>query len=200
MTSTLRHISFRRLGTSEVHQRYLEDDRDLGGFLGMRARSVAELVRRAPTGAGRLLPREALVKALRAYATKHQAPPEVLANAEALLDTKVHAVVTGQQPGLLGGPLFTFHKVARVYGGCADFFPGALLHVADISIFGDPVYDHFRMFDNDLVVKFQVDFRCHANVEMKAEILLVFPFDFRLVFGGNGISKQPQFLIGDKFG
>ena len=120
MTSTLRHISFRRLGTSEVHQRFLEDDRDLGGFLGMRARSVAELVRRAPTGAGRLLPRDLLVKALRAYAQKHNAPPEVLASAEALLDPNVHVVVTGQQPGLLGGPLFTFHKVATAIRLCRE--------------------------------------------------------------------------------
>lgn len=120
MTSTLRHISFRRLGTSEVHQRFLEDDRDLGAFLGMRARSVAELVRRAPTGAGRLLPREALVKALRTYAQKHQAPPEVLANAEALLDPNVHVVVTGQQPGLLGGPMFTLHKAATAIRLCRE--------------------------------------------------------------------------------
>ncbi len=120
MTSTLRHISFRRLGTSEVHQRFLEDDRDLGGFLGMRARSVAELGRRAPTGAGRLLPRDLLVKALRAYAQKHGAPPEVLASAEALLDPNVHVVVTGQQPGLLGGPLFTFHKVATAIRLCRE--------------------------------------------------------------------------------
>ncbi|HEX5052607.1 MAG TPA: bacillithiol biosynthesis cysteine-adding enzyme BshC [Planctomycetota bacterium] len=120
MTSTLRHISFRRLGTSETHQRFLEDDRDLGRFLGMRARSVGELLRRAPTGAGRLLPRETLVKALRAYAHRHGAPPEVLASAEALLDPKVHIVVTGQQPGLMGGPLFTLHKAATAIRLCRE--------------------------------------------------------------------------------
>ncbi len=120
MTSTLRHISFRRLGTSEVHQRFLEDDRDLGAFVGMRARTVGELLRRAPTGAGRLLPREVLVKSLRAYAERHGAPPEVLANAEALLDPNVHIVVTGQQPGLMGGPLFTFHKTATAIRLCRE--------------------------------------------------------------------------------
>lgn len=127
MSPTLRHISFRRLGTSEVHQRYLEDDRDLAPFLGMRARSVDELLKRAPTGAGRLLPREALVKALRAYAERHQAPPETAAAAESLLDPRVHVVVTGQQPGLLGGPLFTFHKVATAIRLCRDIAaePGA---------------------------------------------------------------------------
>lgn len=120
MTSTLRHISFRRIGTSEVHQRYLEDDRDLGGFLGMRARSAQELIRRAPTGAGRLLSREALVKSLRAYGERLGAPPEVGANAEALLDPNVHVIVTGQQPGLMGGPLFTFHKVATAIRLCRE--------------------------------------------------------------------------------
>lgn len=120
MTSTLRHISFRRMGTSDVHQRFLEDDRDLGNFLGMRARSVAELMRRAPTGAGRVLSREALAKAMRAYAERHQAPPEVLANAEALLDPNVYIVVTGQQPGLLGGPLLTLHKAATAIRLCRE--------------------------------------------------------------------------------
>ena len=120
MTSTLRHISFRRLGTSDVHQRYLEDDRYLAPFLGMRTRNVQELIRRAPTGAGRLLSREALVKSLRAYAERHAAPPEVFASAEALLDANVHVIVTGQQPGLMGGPLFTFHKVATAIRLCRE--------------------------------------------------------------------------------
>ncbi len=120
MTSTLRHISFRRLGTSDVHQRYLEDDRDLGAFLGMRARSVPELLRRAPTGAGRLLSRESLVRSLREYATRAGAPPEVFANAEALLDPNVHVIVTGQQPGMMGGPLFSFHKVATAIRLCRE--------------------------------------------------------------------------------
>lgn len=120
MTHTLRHISFRRMGTSEVHQRYLEDDRDLGQFLGMRPRNVQELLRRAPTGAGRLVPRDSLVKALRAYAERHQAPPEVFANAEALLDPNVCVVVTGQQPGLMGGPLLTLHKAATAIRLCRE--------------------------------------------------------------------------------
>lgn len=120
MTATLRHISFRRLGTSEVHQRFLEDDRDLGRFLGMRARNVDELVRRAPTGAPRVLSREQLVQSLLAYGQRHGAPPESLANAEALLDPKVQVVVTGQQPGLMGGPLFTMHKAATAIRLCRD--------------------------------------------------------------------------------
>lgn len=120
MTSTLRHISFRRLGISEVHQRYLEADRDLGGFLGMRARNVEELLKRAPTGAGRFVPRDELAQAFRAYAQRFDAPEEVLANADALRDPETHVIVTGQQPGLLGGPLFCLHKAATAIRLCRE--------------------------------------------------------------------------------
>ncbi len=119
-TSTLRHISFRNLGTTEVHQRFLENDRDLQGFLGVRADDVAQLLKRAPTGAGRVVPREELVASLRGYAERHGAPAEVFANIDALLDPETHVVVTGQQPGLLGGPLYCLHKAATAIRLCRE--------------------------------------------------------------------------------
>ncbi|MCR9244475.1 MAG: bacillithiol biosynthesis cysteine-adding enzyme BshC [bacterium] len=118
MSGTLRHISFRRLGASAVQQRFLEDDRDLTRFLGQRARSVSELLRRAPTGAERLVRRDALVDSLLAYADKHGAPDAVRKSAEALRDHNVHVVITGQQPGLCGGPLYTLHKAATAIRLC----------------------------------------------------------------------------------
>jgi uncharacterized protein YllA (UPF0747 family) len=117
---TLRHIAFRRLGTSDVHQRYLDDDRELCALLGQRPRTVQELLRRAPTGAGRMLPRESLVRAISAYAQRHAAPEAVHASAQALADPNVHVVVTGQQPGILGGPLFNLHKVATAIRLCRE--------------------------------------------------------------------------------
>jgi hypothetical protein len=47
----------------------------------------------------------------------------MLANAEALLDPTVHIVVTGQQPGSLGGPLFTCSKVATAIRSRATSTP-----------------------------------------------------------------------------
>ena len=120
MTATIRNISFRNLDTTEVHQRFLEADRDLAGFLGMRAQSVDELLENAPIGAERHVPRADLVNALTAYAKRHDAPPQVFANIDALLDPQTHVIVTGQQPGLLGGPLFCLHKAATAIRLCDE--------------------------------------------------------------------------------
>ncbi|MFN9308104.1 MAG: bacillithiol biosynthesis BshC [Planctomycetota bacterium] len=120
MTSTLRPISFRRLGTAEVHQRYLENDTDLTSFLGARPRTIAELLQRAPKPGDRLVPRAALCDALQAYAERHGAPAGTLASIAALREPATQCVVTGQQPGLLGGPLFTFHKVATAIRLCRE--------------------------------------------------------------------------------
>lgn len=141
MPSTLRHIPFRRLGTSDVHQRFLDEDRDLGRFLGKRPRDVAELLRQAPTGAGRLVPRAALAAAFEAYARRHGAPGPVLANARALADPSVHVVVTGQQPGLVGGPLFCLHKVASAIRTC-QAIAAADRDVRAVPVFWNHSDDH----------------------------------------------------------
>lgn len=109
---SLRHIPFRQLGTTEVHLRYLEEDSDLEPCLGMRARDPAELLRRAPVAARRLVPPGELAAAFREYAQRHGAPQPVLDNADAVASGKVFMVVAGQQPGLFGGPLYTVHKAA----------------------------------------------------------------------------------------
>lgn len=139
--STLRHISFRRLGTSDVHQRFLDDDRELCAVLGKRARSLDELLKRAPTGAGRLVPRESLVRAFTAYAERHGAPPAVLANCKRLADPKVQVVITGQQPGLLGGPLFNLHKVATAIRLCREI-EAANTGVQAVPVFWNHSDDH----------------------------------------------------------
>jgi bacillithiol biosynthesis cysteine-adding enzyme BshC len=54
--------------------------------------------------------REALVEVLRSQQRRRQAPAEALAAAARLADAKSVAVVTGQQAGLFGGPLFTLLK------------------------------------------------------------------------------------------
>ena len=55
--------------------------------------------------------REHLTEALRRSHLRRHAPTATLANIQRLRETNAFLVITGQQPGILGGPLFTFYKI-----------------------------------------------------------------------------------------
>lgn len=127
MNPVLRQLPFAALGSSATHQRFLDDDPRLAAHLGVRARNVSEFLARAPRGAQRLVPAAELSAALVAYAERHGAPEAALANARLLAQPDTFVIVTGQQPGLLGGPLFSLHKAATAVRLCREIarVPGA---------------------------------------------------------------------------
>ncbi|MCA8943792.1 MAG: bacillithiol biosynthesis BshC [Planctomycetes bacterium] len=110
--ANVRHIPYRRLGTIEVQLRYCEDDPEIRQFLGSRPRNGADLLRRAPLNARRLVDRRDLSVSFTDYAERHGAPQEVLDSARAVASDDTFFVITGQQPGLFGGPLYSVHKAA----------------------------------------------------------------------------------------
>src|SRR5688572_15276638 len=116
--TSVRPLSFRRLGDSEVHARFLEDDPDLAGLFPPKRKEPAEILRNLPVGARRLVPRKKLSQALLAYAERHGAGPASLAAAARAEQEDAVFVVTGQQPGLFGGPLYVLHKIATAIELC----------------------------------------------------------------------------------
>ena len=111
--SNLRRLPFRMLGsTADVYLRYLEEDPDLRPFIGCRPTHAEALMLTAPAHARRLVAPDLLADSFLAYAERFDAPGPVLENARALGDGSTCAVVTGQQPGLFGGPLYSLHKAA----------------------------------------------------------------------------------------
>ena len=82
---------------------YTGDPRDAGAF-----------PRRAEHLDSRRYPREELVAALRARHEAWDAPAAVTGRVEALADPRALVMITGQQTGLFGGPLYTLYKALTV--------------------------------------------------------------------------------------
>lgn len=90
--------------------------------------------------AGHARPRDAVVDLLQAQQRRRGAPVEAVAAAEALIDPGSVAIVTGQQAGLFGGPLFTLVKALTAIRLAERV--AAEHHVPAVALFWVDAEDH----------------------------------------------------------
>ena len=89
---------------------YVSDYARLSGYYTANPAEADDLRRRAEAALSRKRPREAAARALDEYNRRLGAGEETPANIAKLRGEDCAAVVTGQQPGLFGGPLYTVYK------------------------------------------------------------------------------------------
>lgn len=65
--------------------------------------------------------REKIVERLLSYNQRLNAPKQVIKNIESLSQPKTYAVITGQQPGIFSGPLYTVYKALSTITICERF-------------------------------------------------------------------------------
>jgi len=85
-------------------------------------------------------PHQAIAGIIEAQQLRRGAPPQALVAAERLRDPRTVAVVTGQQAGLFGGPLFTLLKSVTAIRLAERV--SAELHVPAVAIFWVDAEDH----------------------------------------------------------
>lgn len=97
-------------GTSRLFADYIENFDQLVAFYGVDYRSRAALLAHAERVSQRDYPRRAVAKILQQQNQQWGAGEATMRHLEALAQEDSVAIVTGQQVGLFGGPLFTLYK------------------------------------------------------------------------------------------
>jgi bacillithiol biosynthesis cysteine-adding enzyme BshC len=134
--------------------------------------------------------REALVKVLRQQATKRGAGQTVLNNIERLRASTTVAVVTGQQVGLFGGPVFTLYKAL---GAVAQADRLNALGIPAVPVFWLASYDH----DLDEVQRMTLSDPCGAQQVLTLGLPIQGKPVGDLPLGGNidGLLHQAESIL-----
>ncbi|MFH1760637.1 MAG: bacillithiol biosynthesis BshC [bacterium] len=90
--------------------KYLEGDESLKDFFEYYPPNLENAARLAHRLSSMVFPREMIGKRALEYAISCGAAEQSIENARILADSKTLVIVTGQQPGLLTGPLYTIYK------------------------------------------------------------------------------------------
>lgn len=95
---------------SKLYHAYIDDFSSLSNFYAVDYRAVAKLAAHAQIVQRGTYPRSPVAAALREQNRRWGAGEKTLHNVTALTQPESLAVVTGQQVGIFGGPLFTVYK------------------------------------------------------------------------------------------
>jgi len=106
--------------------------------------------------------REKIVERLLSYNKSLGAPDEVIRNIEAIAHTETYAVITGQQPGIFSGPLYTIYKAMTTIIVCERLLDQGM---SLVPIFWNASEDHdLREVDHISIFKqnkpIQIDCKC----------------------------------------
>ena len=108
-------LDFRQMpGTPSLLRDYIHAFDRLASFYVEDPRARGAWARRAEAVDRRRYPREALAAALRSRHTRWEAPGAALDRIAVLTDPRALVLITGQQTGLFGGPLYTLYKALTV--------------------------------------------------------------------------------------
>lgn len=118
---------------------YAEDFSRVAEYYAANPKSEGDLKRSAEAALGRAREREGLAGRLAEYNGRLGAGAETLANIERLRGDDCAAVVTGQQPGLLGGPMYTWWKALTAIRLARNLSEGGILCV---PVFWNASDDH----------------------------------------------------------
>ncbi len=96
---------------SKFHQILHKKPEALNKILPPNCNEIASVIEQRQAYLQSTIDRQKLVEELIQSHQKRNAPSSSLQNIETLSQPRAYLVITGQQPGLLGGPLYTFYKI-----------------------------------------------------------------------------------------
>ncbi len=109
--------------------------------------------------------RQKIVDRLLDYNKKLNVPKKVIRNVESLSQPETYAVMTGQQPGVFSGPLYTVYKAISAIGMCERFTNEKYKFV---PIFWNASEDHDLSEVNHITIfkenePFEIHYRCESK-------------------------------------
>ncbi len=142
--------------------------------------------------------RRGIVESLLDYNQKLDAPKRVIENIEFLSQPKTFAVITGQQPGLFSGPLYTVYKAISAIVLCERLSDRKHSFV---PIFWNASEDHDLSEVNNVVVfkgnePFKIKYGCESGGVASSHIRLVKSELEKMLTTMNSISPNSEFKPG----